>query len=660
MARMNSTFPRHFLITALLTAALLLSLALTASATAAPANDNLSGAQMVGTVPAALPATNVRATAETGEPDHHYSVSRSVWFSWTAGFTGTGVIDVCDVEIPNGAQHSVNIALYTGTNYANLSAPLAQGSGCLRRVAVTSGINYKIAVDFRSDEGNFTFRLRKLTPPNNDGFALSTVLGSALPQAAPGTTSDAGWEAGEPAMGGQDNSRSVWYRWTPGSNMRVRIDVCDFKARGGTQSILLGLYTGNSLANLSEIATASKLCTMDVNVTGGTQYRIAFSGRSRGEGPFTLKIRQIELPANDNFANATPVGPALPIELSGDNDYATAQNGEPRHGGDGFDPFHTVWYSWTAPITQTVRVRACSGEYSAHLGLYTGNSLASLTPVGTPPPFGPYCSKELDAVAGTTYRIAVGGSESETGRGPFTLDIHRLSRPANDDLAFATVVGPALPARVSGTTRDATSESEEPGHDDSNRKPSVWYGWTAQESGSISVSICGTSEMATLDVFTGTDYPDLARVAAADTATGSCPGSSGGTVLGMNVKAGQRYLLQVANMFPEIDYDFDLAIVRTSGPGTNPPEVDPPGGKDTVPGFKGAIKSCKKRFAGKGKKAKRKRARCIRKAKLKRAVAKCRSGKKGAARAACLKKARRKYSTPRSNRTAPGPGRVIL
>jgi hypothetical protein len=58
-------------------------------------------------------------------------------------------------------------------------------------------------------------------------------------------------------------------------------------------------------------------------------------------------------PANDDFANASVVGPDLPVSVPGTNVEATAEEGEPN-------PFgvdkatSSAWYRWTAPSSMRV------------------------------------------------------------------------------------------------------------------------------------------------------------------------------------------------------------------------------------------------------------------------------------------------------------------
>jgi hypothetical protein len=141
-------------------------------------------------------------------------------------------------------------------------------------------------------------------------------------------------------------------------------------------------------------------------------------------------------PANDDYGNATTISGKLPVQVSGTNVDATKQAGEPNHGGDAGGA--SVWYSWTAAATGPVQIHTCNGpDLDTLLGVYTAT--------GAVPPFtnlheevanDDHCTSasglahsslvELNAVAGTTYKIAVDSFSGGVGppqTGPFALRI---------------------------------------------------------------------------------------------------------------------------------------------------------------------------------------------------------------------------------------------
>src|SRR5439155_20562964 len=86
-------------------------------------------------------------------------------------------------------------------------------------------------------------------------------------------------------------------------------------------------------------------------------------------------------PANDNFANAQVItGPNG--SANGSNIGATAEAGEPlipteygpESGGS------SIWYSWRATATGPITFTTEGSSFDTILGVFTGNSIASVSP----------------------------------------------------------------------------------------------------------------------------------------------------------------------------------------------------------------------------------------------------------------------------------------
>src|SRR4051794_20893689 len=87
--------------------------------------------------------------------------------------------------------------------------------------------------------------------PANDNFANATALSGSNVSTA-GDNIGATAEAGEPNHAGNASAHSVWWSWTAPSTGRFVIDTCDFN----TVDTVLAVYTGNTLAALSEVASS--------------------------------------------------------------------------------------------------------------------------------------------------------------------------------------------------------------------------------------------------------------------------------------------------------------------------------------------------------------------------------------------------------------------
>jgi hypothetical protein len=131
-------------------------------------------------------------------------------------------------------------------------------------------------------------------------------------------------------------------------------------------------------------------------------------------------------PSNDNFENAQQLSGDAPLSATGRVAYATVQHGEPLA-----KTKHTVWFSYRPAKSGTVYVTVnpscnqvpdnCGGL--PRFGAYTGTSADALTEI--PQSGGPYTQRytRIDAVAGRTYRIAVGSPLPEPRHEPFTLHV---------------------------------------------------------------------------------------------------------------------------------------------------------------------------------------------------------------------------------------------
>jgi hypothetical protein len=605
-----------------------MSLGPQAASAAPPANDNFANAQVVGpALPVAVPASNVEATAEPGEPSisGNPAVS-SVWFRWTAPAPGTVVVDLCKNGFTGSQTPFTAFAVRTGATLGTLALTTEMAGDCSRRFSAVAGVEYKIQVDYRFDQGNFTFRLRQLNPPSNDSFASAQVIGPALPINLNTTNVDSGWEAGEPpALGGSVQSRSVWYSWTAPDSGPVRMDVCDYEAVSGAGNRTVIAYTGATLGTLVAVTPGGGNCEANFTATSGVTYRIAFSGTVSGEGNFVLRLKSAPPPPNDDFANAIVVGPSLPAAAQANNEFATAQAGEPDHTGPGFPAARSVWYQWTPTRDIRVKIRACSRTFGARLGVYTGAAVNALTTEGELPPYAPHCSLLLNAVAGTNYWIAVAGGPQDGSYGLAKLDIHRLRVPANDNFTKATVLALKSSGSIRGTTVDATTEASEPSHVPGNDGPgqagSVWYRWKATNRQPVILSACSKSERMRIAVYTGPVIDGLTQVTASET---GCPAGSKGGRLALAPTPGVTYRILVATDLRDFDAAFTLSA---QGPFLAPKSKF---------NLKGALRKCRKT----GPKSKRNS--CIRKARRQAATVKCLSILDSAKQAECVARARRR------------------
>ena len=219
-------------------------------------------------------------------------------------------------------------------------------------------------------------------------------------------------------------------------------------------------------------------------------------------------------PANDNFAGSGISG--ADGTVFGSNTDATGQTGEPTIAGSPADT--SVWYSWTAPENGPTSFNTRDAAFDTTLHVFTGSSLGTLASVASNDDFnGTLQSKvTFNATAGTTYRIAVDGFSA--AHGPFSLQWAQNS-PANDNFASPTVITGATGKNFANTAR-STGEPGEPNHG-SIPDRSVWYSWTAPETGSAVFNTRESNFDTVIAAYTGTTITGLTQLASNDQFNGT-------------------------------------------------------------------------------------------------------------------------------------------
>ena len=121
-------------------------------------------------------------------------------------------------------------------------------------------------------------------------------------------------------------------------------------------------------------------------------------------------------PANDMFANRIMIT-GTNIVVTGSSVGATRETGEPAIAGDSGGA--SVWWSWTAPRSDTATISTYGSDFDTLLGVYTGSSVSALNTIATNddnPDIGDTTSKVVfNAVSNQTYQIAVGGYGGASG-----------------------------------------------------------------------------------------------------------------------------------------------------------------------------------------------------------------------------------------------------
>jgi len=203
-----------------------------------------------------------------------------------------------------------------------------------------------------------------------------------------------------------------------------------------------------------------------------------------------------QAPANDLCSGATPIACGQTVTgstLNATIDQAPACNlSLPRYG---------VWYT-IAGTGGDITLSTCGGttNYDTQIGVYSGSCAALTCVAGNNNFCGRQSTVTFTSATGTTYYIWVTGVID--ARGNFSLSATCANvAPANDLCANAQTI--TCGQTVSGTTTGATADAVGTCTTALGTAPGVWYNLTPSASGSVTVSLCGSSYDTKMGVFSG-------------------------------------------------------------------------------------------------------------------------------------------------------------
>src|SRR5438132_9748728 len=534
---------------------------------APPPNDAFANGQSLSGSTGSVSGSNVNATKETGEPNHAgNSGGHSVWYRWTAPANTPVTIDTI------GSSFDTLLGVYTGSSVITLTTIASNddidGPNQPSRVSFTpvAGTTYQIAVDgWNGDTGTITLNLVQTAQDLPD---LMIWGPSISPRITTVTFSSSSCAVVEGLV--QAGTRKL-LRFSTETRNQGTADISLGNPATNPQFVWApchGHYHFNNYANYrllnsngQSVATGLKIgfCLLDsirweANAPSNPKYDCGNQGIQKGwgdvydstldgqwiditgvpDGNYTLEmevnpqhrlpesnydnnITRIPItigntrPANDNFADAQGLSGSS-ASVSGTSVGATREAGEPNHAGN--PGGHSVWYVWTAPSSRTVTVDTVGSSFDTLLAVYTGSSVSALTTVASNDDLSSTTKQSRAAftpVAGATYRIAVDGKSGVTGHIVLTLD----QSPVNDDFANCEFIGGAN-GSVTGSNVSASKESGEPNHADNAGGSSIWYCWTAPETGYVTFDTIGSTFNTLLAVYIGNSVNRLTPVASND------------------------------------------------------------------------------------------------------------------------------------------------
>jgi hypothetical protein len=315
------------------------------AALAQPSNDDFANATVISSLPFSTTEDTTQATSGVGDPAECGN-SGSVWFALTPPSNMTIQADTF------GSNYDTVLSAWTGTQGAfSRIACNDDFSGGQSRIVfkATGGTTYYFMIAIccgngGNGGGSLHFSVNQPPPPGNDDFADATPIAS-LPFSDTVDLTGATTQASEPSPScvGLPLQNTAWYAFTPTTTESVTARIDQF----GTG---LGVYTGTSLASLTEIGCSQYPYFQFVTFraqAGATYYFQVGAWCCDGFGSVTFHLEVAPNPAADfsfspgdpsvfdtiQFQDSSydPAGVGIASQAWSFGDGATATGSSPTH-----------------------------------------------------------------------------------------------------------------------------------------------------------------------------------------------------------------------------------------------------------------------------------------------------------------------------------------
>lgn len=422
------------------------------------ANDDFAG-RIVLEGPSAL--NTVSTPAATRESWEEHPFQRSLWWEWTAPFSGGAAVDV------TSDQYSGSVIIYEdreGTMQRVNDVGPNWNPGPRISFRAVQGQKYYFVVASDALAGRIT--IRTIPGPVNDEFAAAAPLAGAT--SASSTLIGATLEPWESLNNTTTTSGSVWWKWTPTQTKGYNIT-----GTSGTAMLWVNVFKGDRLENLSSLGLAElgngNNGTLPLRAQAGETYYIRISDWGGQQGTVTVRITAG--PDHDDFAGALPVtGSSITGNVAG----ATLEAGEVSSGRG-----MTVWHKYVPEVTGGYQFSLGAGTDSASyiVDLFRGPSLLNLTRLGSVQNNnGIPGTERFRLIAGETYYVRI---DPRYGGGSYNVAI--LAAAANDEFAAAEQIEAGQ--EISVDTRGAGQEPGEPDHGFGPTAATLWYEFNPEAGG---------------------------------------------------------------------------------------------------------------------------------------------------------------------------------
>ncbi|HSA00341.1 MAG TPA: hypothetical protein P5055_06330, partial [Candidatus Paceibacterota bacterium] len=331
----------------------------------------------------------------------------------------------------------------------------------------------------------FTIEYVLVARPINDkmtnAFKIAPEGGVAM-----ATNNYASMEGGEPKHAKvAPADGSIWWFWSSPINTNVLIDTA-----GSSFSPVLGVYTGNSVSQLTEVASASDdtvnrlKAHVNIDAIAGVTYRIAVAGKdssTNGQGWVRLRVAPGAQP-DTRPPTVSIISPTRESVVTADVITLSGIAKEPIPTDSGIS---NVW----------IQVN--------NLPIFAANGLDSW-------------SADLNLPPGTNV-IRAFAIDYAGNIGPADSIVVRYIYPTNDMFTSSgRLIGVGGVAQAD--TRRSTREVGEPLHAGNGGGHSVWYYWRAPSNGDLRLTTDGSTYDTLLALYVGSSMTNLIALTSNDDA----------------------------------------------------------------------------------------------------------------------------------------------
>lgn len=308
--------------------------------------------------------------------------------------------------------------------------------------------------------GRSVFGVTNVVQNNNfNGIAAKNADWSESPSGSPGII----YPGGYVSMGSPDtNNLFVFQPVTIPPNtifVQYSFDLggssTDPNGAATFQASILNAAGTSSLTNLGVAGNGTFNSTPNTfNLTNfsGTSVQVLFAVQNFGATNSFFYVTAVnmlawssnDIPVNDNFSNSIHLNSVGEWTVFGTNVLASLEPNEPEilnnPGG------HSLWWNWSPPTNGTVVVNTKGSTINTLLGVFTGDSVSSLTPVAAAS-HGSNSVVNFPVSAGTTYQFDVDGKNGAVGAVQLNLTFTPDTTPPK-----VTITSPASGAKLTNST----------------------------------------------------------------------------------------------------------------------------------------------------------------------------------------------------------------